>query len=296
MPSVEHESVVEMLKSRPVIENPTLEQSRQGFEELAKMFALPDDVRIESVDAGGVAAEWVRAPESRDDYTLLYVHGGGYSIGSTRTHRELVARIARACGARALSLDYRLAPEDPFPAALEDATAAYRWLLAGGAQPERIAIGGDSAGGGLTLATLLALRDAGERLPAAGLCLSPWTDLEGTGASAQPGGADDPLLTAEALREMGRVYIGSGDPRHPHAAPVHADYTGLPPLILQVGTREILLDDATRVAERARAAGVEVQLEAWEGLIHVWHLFGPEILEARQAVESLAQFFHKHVG
>ena len=296
MPSEAHEMVVQMLQARPRPENQTVEETRAGFEQLAAMFPLADDVKSETVDAGGVPAEWVRVPESREDRVILYVHGGGYVIGSLNTHRELVSRIGRAAQARVLNVDYRLAPEHPFPAAVEDATTAYRWLLDSGLDAGRVTIAGDSAGGGLTLGTLLALRDAGDSLPAAAVCLSPWIDLEGTGDSAQPGGADDPLLELEGLREMGRHYASAGVARHPHAAPLYGDYRGLPPLLIQVGTREILLDDATRVAERARAAKVDVELETWDGLIHVWQLFGPNVPEAVQAVNKIGEFIRKQTG
>ncbi len=295
MPSPQHEMVVQMLAARPRPQNPTMAESRAGFEALAQMFPVPADVARESVRAGRVPAEWVSVPGSRSDRAVLYLHGGGYVIGSLNTHRELASRIARATASRVLVIDYRLAPEHPFPAAVEDAAAAYRWLLATGIAPSRISVMGDSAGGGLTLATLLALRGASDRLPAAGVCMSPWTDLEGTGASAQPGGADDPLLELAGLREMGRQYAAH-DIRNPLAAPLHADYRGLPPLLIQVGTREILLDDATRVAEKAKAAGVDVTLEKWEGLIHVWQLFGPAMPEAEQAVTRIGEFVRKHIG
>ena len=296
MPSEAHETVVQMLQARPRPESQTVEESRAGFEQLAGMFPLADDVKAEAVDAGGVPAEWVRVPESREDRVVFYVHGGGYVIGSLDTHREVVSRIGRAAQARVLNVDYRLAPEHPFPAAVEDATTAYRWLLGTGVEAGRVVIAGDSAGGGLTLATLLALRDAGDPLPAAGVCLSPWVDLEGTGASAQPGGADDPLLELEGLLEMGRHYAPGDKARHPHAAPLYADYQGIPPLLIQVGTRELLLDDAKRVAERARAANVDVELETWEGLIHVWQLFGPNVPESVEAVDKIGEFIRKQTG
>lgn len=295
MPSPEHENMVAMLQARPAPDNPTLEESRAGFEQLASMFVVPPDVETESVDAGGVPAEWIRAPGAGADRAILYLHGGGYVIGSINTHRELASRFSRVSGAGALAIDYRLAPEHPFPAAVEDATAAYRWLLSQGIEASRVAVAGDSAGGGLTLATLLALRDAGDPLPAAGVCLSPWTDLEGTSSSAQPGGADDPLLNLEGLQEMGRQYA-AGNLRTPLAAPLYADYTGLSPLLIQVGTRELLLDDATRVAEKAKAAGVDVTLDAWEGLIHVWQIFGPAIPESVQALEKIGEFLEKHLS
>ncbi len=295
MPSSQHEMVVQMLVARPRPQNPTLAEMRAGFEALVQMFPVPADVVREPVQVGRIAAEWVSVPGSRSDRAVLYLHGGGYVIGSLNTHRELASRIARATQTRVLMIDYRLAPEHPFPAAVDDATAAYRWLLASGLPAGRIAVMGDSAGGGLTLATLLALRGGRDPLPAAGVCLSPWTDLEGTGASAQPGGADDPLLELAGLREMGRHYAAH-DPRNPLAAPLHADFRGLPPLLLQVGTRELLLDDSTRVAQKAKAAGVDVTLEKWDGLIHVWQLFGPTVPEAEQAVARIGEFVRKHVG
>jgi acetyl esterase/lipase len=218
MPSPAHEMIVQMLTSRPAVVGATVAESRAGFEQLAQMFPLAPDVRAEPVDAGGVPAEWVTVPESRADRAIFYLHGGGYVIGSLNTHRELASRIARATRARALVVDYRLAPEHPFPAAVEDAVAAYRWLLGTGVAPSRVAIAGDSAGGGLTLATLLALRDRKQPLPACGVCMSPWTDLEGTGRSAQPGGADDPLLKLDGLQEMGRHYAAAS-PRDPWPRP-----------------------------------------------------------------------------
>jgi acetyl esterase/lipase len=295
MPSAQHEMIVQMLTARPVLGSPSVAETRAGFEEMAKMFPLAPDVTHEKVRAAGIPSEWVAAPESRPDRAILYLHGGGYVIGSLNTHRELASRIARATRARALVIDYRLAPEHPFPAAVEDAVAAYRWLLSIGIAPERIAIAGDSAGGGLTLATLLALRDAKLPLPAAGVCMSPWVDLEGTGPSAQPGGADDPLLQLDGLREMGKHYAAA-NLRHPHAAPLYADYRGIPPLLIQVGTRELLLDDSTRVAAKAKAAGVDVTIEPWDGLIHVWQLFGPNVPESEQAVARIGEFVRKHTG
>jgi monoterpene epsilon-lactone hydrolase len=294
MPSEQHETVVRMLLERPVPENPTVGELRAGFEQMAAFFPVAPEISVEDVRAGGVPAEWVRAPEASAERIVLYLHGGGYVIGSLRTHRSLVSRISAAAGAHALSLDYRLAPEHPFPAAVEDATAAYRWLLSTGAEPARIAVAGDSAGGGLTLATLLALRDAGDPLPGAGVCLSPWTDLEGTGATARPGAVDDPMIRLDGLVGMGKAYAGH-DLRHPLAAPLHADYAGLPPLLIQVGTRELLLDDALRVTEKARGQGVDVTYEAWDGMIHVWQTFAG-VPEADEAVEKIGAFVRARCG
>jgi acetyl esterase/lipase len=254
---------------------------------------LPDGATVEPVRVAERDAQWIAMPNSAPDRVVLYLHGGGYIMGSPRTHRELAARIAREAAARVLLLDYRLAPEHPFPAAVDDATAAYRWLRGRGLDARSIAVAGDSAGGGLTLATLLALRDAGESLPACAVCLSPWTDLEATGASAQPGGADDPMVGLAGLHDSGRLYAGERT-RDPLASPLHGDFTGLPPLLLQVGTRELLLDDSTRVAERARGAGVAVRLEVEEGAYHVWHATA-DLPESIDALTRIGAFVREHV-
>ena len=290
MPSPEHEAIVAAMVAQPRPETPpSLAEQRAGFEAQFAGLPLPPGASAEAADAGGVPAEWIAAADADPGRTLLYLHGGGYMLGSVATHRNLAGRIAREARARCLSLDYRLAPEHPFPAAVEDALAAYRWLLGSGADPARLAIAGDSAGGGLTLATLVSLRDAGDPLPACAVCLSPLTDLEGTGDSVRT--ADDPLISdSSAIRGMTETYLQGGDPRDPRASPLHADYAGLPPLLIQVGTREVLLDDSTRVADRARAAGVDVSLEVEEGLIHVWPLFGPDVPESRASVERIGEF------
>ena len=297
MPSPQHEAIVQTLLAQPRPGTaPSIEESRAVFEQMAAAMPPPAGLRVARVDAGGVPAEWIEMPGAQPDRILLYLHGGGYAIGSLDTHRGLVARIAAATRARCLSLGYRLAPEHPFPAAVDDAVAAYRWLLAQGQEPSRLAVAGDSAGGGLALALLLALRDARVPLPAAGVCLSPWTDLEGTGASATDPRVGDPMVTTEGLREMGRMYVGAGDLRNPLAAPIHGDYRGLPPLLIQVGTREVLLDDSTRVAAKAKAAGVDVTLERGEGLIHVWQFFGPDVPESVSAIARIGEFVSKYAA
>ena len=296
MPSPQHEAIVAAIvaqQASPPATPPTIEESRAGFEAMTAAFAVPADVRVEPTRAGSVPAAWISTPGARDDAALLYLHGGGYMLGSVRTHTELCGRIARATGLRVLAIDYRLAPEHPFPAAVDDAVAAHRWLLAQGLDPGRLAVGGDSAGGGLALATLVALRAAGERLPACAVCLSPYTDL----SDERPAeGNGDPLITAEALPMMASTYLQGRNPKEPTASPVFADFRGLPPLLIQVGTRERLLSDSLRVAERARAAGVDVTLEKGEGLVHVWHLFGPEMPEAREAVARIGAFVRKHTS
>lgn len=251
----------------------------------------PDGVTCTPVEAGGVSAEWSVAAGVDEAKVVLYVHGGGYVMGSAGSHRDVTGRLSKAAGARVLSLNYRLAPEHPFPAPVDDAVAAYRWLLAQGISPGNIAVAGDSAGGGLAIATLLALRDAGEPLPAAGIGISPWVDMEGTGESMTTRAAVDPVVQKEGLLGMAKLYLGDADPKNPLAAPLHADLAGLPPLLLQVGDAETLLDDSTRLAERAHAAGVDVTLKVWDEMPHVWHLFAPILPEGRQAIDEIGSFF-----
>jgi acetyl esterase/lipase len=289
-------TVVQMVKE--LMEKPvtTVAEMRANFATAMAAFQAAPDVTVTPVDAGGVPAEWIVAPGAAAERVVLYLHGGGYVVCSVSTHRDLIARISRAAQARALGVEYRLAPEHPFPAAVEDATAAYRWLLATGVSPSRIAIAGDSAGGGLTVATLVALRDAGDPLPAAGICLSPWVDLEGIGDSMTTKAAVDPFVHQEMIQFLGQQYLGEHSPRTPLAAPLYADLRGLPPLLIQVGTAETLLDDATRLAERARAVGVQVTLDIWEDMIHVWQLFASILPEGQQAIERLGTFMRERTS
>jgi acetyl esterase/lipase len=290
MASQELTMVVNMLKSfRPATE-PTIPEMRAGMEALAGAAMIPADVQREKVSAGGVPAEWVAAENADRARVILYLHGGGYVIGSINTHRELGSRLSRAAAARVLLIDYRLAPEHPHPAAVDDAVTAYRWLLSQGVSPARLVVAGDSAGGGLTVATLVALRDAGLPVPAAGVCLSPWVDLEGIGDSMTAKADLDPMVQRDGLLKMAAAYLGSQSPRTPLAAPLYADLSGLPPLLIQVGTAETLLDDATRLAERARKAGVQVSLEPWEDMIHVWQAFASMLPEGRQAIDRIGEF------
>jgi epsilon-lactone hydrolase len=289
------EMVCQMLRSRPVDPNATFADLRRGLEELVALSPTPEGVRCEPITIAGVPCEWIVAPGVETSGTVLYLHGGGYTIGSINSHRGLVARISAATGLRGLAVDYRLAPEHPFPAAIDDVTAVYRWLLGQGVSPDRIVIAGDSAGGGLTVATLLALRDAGAPLPAAGVCLSPWVDLEGVGESMTTCAALDPMVQRDGLLKMAAAYLGDTDPRTPLASPIHADLAGLPPLLIHVGTRETLLDDSVRLAEKARAAGVSVDYEAWDEMIHVWHAFHPLLPEAEQGVNRVGEWVRTKV-
>jgi monoterpene epsilon-lactone hydrolase len=291
------QTIVQMLRTQPVIDpNASAEEARAGFEQVASMFPVDADVKREGASAGGVKAEWVSAPDADAGRAILYLHGGGYVIGSINTHRSLAARISRAAKARVLVIDYRLAPEHPHPAAVDDSVAAYCFMLAQGLKPARIAVAGDSAGGGLTVATLVAIRDAKLPLPAAGVCLSPWVDLEGIGESMTTKADVDPIVQKAGLLQMAAAYLGGNAPRTPLAAPLYADLSGLPPLLIQVGTAETLLDDASRLAECARKAGVSVSYESWEDMVHVWHLFAPMLDEGQQAIDRIGDFVRKQAA
>jgi phosphinothricin tripeptide acetyl hydrolase len=272
----------------------TTAERRAQYERAERVFPTPADVKVEHVSAPAAPAERLRPPSATPGRVVLYLHGGGYVIGSPRSHRHLAAAIAGAAAARALLLDYRLAPEHPYPAALEDATAAYRWLLAQGIAPGSVVIAGDSAGGGLTVATLLALREARVPLPAAGVCISPWVDLTCGGGSYVTKADADPIVKRAGVEQMARSYLGSTAPREPLASPLFADLRGLPPLLIHVGSEEVLLDDSVQLAERARAAGVDTTLEVYERMIHVWHWFLPMLDEAQTAVEAIGRFARRH--
>ena len=294
MASAELNKVLELLKSQPRNPNATVAKMREGMERVSERVAK--DVVCEGVRAGDVEAEWITPPEAAKDRVILYLHGGGYVMGSIATHRATIARIARAAKARALALDYRLAPEHPFPAAVDDSVAAYKWLLAQGYKPNKIVIAGDSAGGGLTLAALLAIRDAKLPNAAAGVAISPWADLEGTGESMKTRAASDPMVGSGNLGGMAKHYIGNSDPKHPLASPIHADYEQIPPLLIQVGDAETLLDDSTRVAKKAKDAGVNVELEVWDEMVHVWHAFAKILPEGQQAIDKIGKFVLAHTS
>jgi len=282
--------VREHLAKLPPSDSLTIAERRAQYERAEKVFPTPAEVKVERVTAPAVPAEWLRPPSAAPGRVVLYLHGGGYVIGSPRSHRHLAAAIAAAARSSALLLEYRCAPEAPFPAAVDDAVAAYRWLLDQGVSAGGIVIAGDSAGGGLTVAALLALRDARLPLPAAGVCISPWVDLTCSGASYATKAASDPIVKRAGVDEMARAYLGTADPRTPLASPLFADLRGLPPLLIQVGSEEVLLDDSIQLAERAKAAGVDTTLEVWEQMIHVWHWFLPMLDEAEEAVAAIGRF------
>ena len=285
------EKLLERLRRLPPQTSLTLTQLRAQYERAQVAFPLSGEVSLQALDTGPVRGEWL-LPAGTGDAVVLYMHGGGYVIGSPRSHRHLAADIAVAAGSRAFTLDYRLAPDHPFPAALDDAVAAYRWLVESqGAQPGRIVLAGDSAGGGLVLTTLVALRDAGLPLPAAGVCISPWTDLSCSLPSCDPQlPSYDPLIDHAVLRAMAHAYMGRRSLRNPRVSPLFADLRGLPPLLVQVAGGEALVDDARQLAIAASEAGVHTTLEVWPRMVHVWHWYARMLDEGQQAIERIAEF------
>jgi monoterpene epsilon-lactone hydrolase len=272
------------LASRPRSDD--YRQRRKDIDARGLAYGLAADVGVEPLTANGVKAEWTATPKDARDAALLYLHGGGYVIGSLDSHRHLAAEAGRAAGIAALALDYRLAPEHPFPAAVDDALAGYRFLLGRGIRPGRIAIAGDSAGGGLVVAAMLAIRDAGLPQPGCGWCISPWVDMEAIGDTMSSKAATDPMVQRAGILDMAKMYLNGVDPRSPPAAPIYGNLSGLAPLMIQVGACETLLDDALRLAKIGGAADVRVDLQIWPEMVHVWHLFHPELKAGKQAIEA----------
>ncbi len=273
-----------------------MEKMRQDWDDLFSKTPCPVGAATEKVDAGGVPALKVTAKGAEPDRAILYLHGGGYVFGSPVSHRDLGEFLSRAAKATVFLLDYRLAPEHPFPAAVDDAVSAYQWLLDQGFKPGRIAISGDSAGGGLSFATLLSIRDKNLPRPACATPLSPWVDLECSGETMESKAAVDPIVQRELTRQLSDLYVTDGNLRQPLASPLYADLSGLPPMLIQVGDRETLLDDSRRIAARAKEAGVDVQIEIAEGQIHVYQIFANRLDEAVSAIDRLGQFIQSHTS
>jgi acetyl esterase/lipase len=265
---------------------------RKDWDDLFRGRARPWPV--ERLEAGGVVAEWIAAADAHCDPVVLYFHGGGFRMGSIDSHRDLMQRLSSAAGARVLGINYRLGPEHAFPAPVADALSAYRWLLNCGRRPGQIAFAGDSAGGGLALACMFAARTANLQLPSAAYLMSPWTDLAATGATFISRAGVDPLHQRAMILNMAKAYLGpSGDPLDPLASPLYGDLRGLPPVLIQCGDHETILDDSVRLAERARAAAVSVKLEIYPSMIHVFQAFG-ELSAARRALAGAGSFLHRH--
>lgn len=294
MPSTQHLLLKQLLTAAtgPLARRrPQLPAIRLAVETAALFQFAPWNVFLEDADVDGMRAEWLRPAGAPAHRVLLYLHGGGYVLGSLNTHRALVGALARTCQLNALAINYRKAPEYPFPAALDDALLAYDWLLRRGYRPHDIIVGGDSAGGGLALALLLHVRDAGRPLPAAAVGLSPWTDLVlPVAVLRRVCHEESQLLEALQIRNWGGLYAADTPLTHPLLSPVHAGLHELPPLLIQVSDAEVLGDDVLRFCEKARTAGVPVTLQVFQGLVHWWHLFWRFVPEARQAVERVGTF------
>ncbi len=295
MRSEQLESIVSMLRDGEGDGPTSVEEWRVAYDKLGSLVPMHVGVPVQPADV--VRGEWIGAGSGP---VVLYLHGGGYCIGSPASHRPMLTHLADATGGRILTVDYRLAPEHPYPAALDDAVAAYRHVTAEH-DPSRVVVAGDSAGGGLTVATLLALRDGGDPMPAAGICLSPWADLTQSGGTIASKAADDPMVRAEDLDRWaaayaGAAYAGATDPGIPGISPLFADLAGLPPIHIEVGTAEVLLDDARRLAARARASGVEVTTFEGEELVHVWHFFAGIVPEADEGIRRVADIVRAHAG
>ena len=277
------------------VANLPVETARRHFEQIARSFLIrTKGIQVEQTQIAGVDVDWLRPKNARKDKVLLYLHGGAYVIGSPRTHRQLVSHTARAAGVVAVLPDYRLAPEHPFPAGLDDCVAVYRGLLEAGFKPEDIIIAGDSAGGGLSVATLLLLRHAGVPMPAAAVLLSPFLDVTGSGESARTRADRDPWFDIADLQVVTRYYCPDESQwRDPLVSPVFANVAGLPPMLIQVGDDEILLSDSTRLAQKLEAEGIEVQLEIWPHMWHVFQMFIRKMPESRAAVVKIAEYVRR---
>ena len=272
----------------------TLPEMRAAFDAQGARFELPPRVHCSPVQLAGRPAEWWR-PEAPSNRVIYYLHGGGYILGSLTGYRHLAAELARASGASVLLLDYRLAPEHVFPAALDDAVAGYRELLGQGIAPERVAFAGDSAGGNLVMTTLLSLRDSGLPLPGCAACFSPWTDYETNGDSMVSKASVEPAMTREALHLARHLYFGKVDPSGDLATNIlGADLSGLPPLLVQVGSHEVLMDDSIRLVRRAALFDVDCTLQVWSRMIHVFQLYYPILADARRAIGDVASFTNAH--
>lgn len=294
MTQQQRQALDELLRHGPLDVGGDIAEQRAIFHEMISAVPLPDDVSAKQGELGGVPVVTVETPGLDPSLVVLYFHGGAYALGSAPDSVGLAADVSRRVGARAISVDYRLAPEHPFPAAIDDAVAAYRALLEEGVPSERIAFVGESAGGGLVAATLVALKDTDLPQPSAAAVFSPWVDLTVSGASATGKAELDPALTPEALRIRARDYLGDRDTATPLASPVFADLTGLPPLLIQVGSHEILLDDAVRLAARAAEHDVPVELQVWPQVPHVFQGFAALLDEADRALNSAAAFIKRN--
>jgi phosphinothricin tripeptide acetyl hydrolase len=274
----------------------TTQDMRVNMDAMAESFKPPETVSVAPANYAGVPGEWVTAQGGEQGPVFLYLHGGGYVLGSPTSHRHMTGYLANAIGGRALVIDYRLAPENPFPAAVEDATAVYDALLKEGVSPGQIFIGGDSAGGGLTVATLLSAKNQGLPMPAGAYLLSPWTDLTMSGESHVTKADVDPMVAGDGINGMVKDYVGGGDPADPLASPLFGDLKGLPPILIQTGSDEVLLSDSEMLNDRLKEAGVPCKFEVWDTMFHVWHMYWPILSEGRDALDGAAAFVKSNTG
>ena len=272
----------------------TLQGMRAFIDTFGSSYPIPADIRFDPVDANWGKGEWVTCESSANTPTVLHLHGGGFCAGSIVSYRRLAADLAIETNGRVLIVDYRRGPEHPFPAAVEDCVAAYRWLVYGGISPKNIVVSGDSAGGGLVLSLMLSLKERGDPQPACGICMSPWVDLQCQSKTMDTKATEDPLGTRESLLFMADQYLAGADPRNPLASPLYGNLADLPPVLIQVGSREILLDDSRILAKRAAAAGMEVTLEEWKGMIHVFQMMADDLEDGPKAFQHIHRFVHEH--
>ncbi len=294
MAQSEIEAVGALLSSKP---RPVgWPERRQRLDDVGSVWPVADDVSLVPIDANGVPGEYSIVPGSDPSRILIFFHGGGYCSGSILSHRRMVSEAGRAAGIRTLAIAYRLAPEYPFPAAYDDVLTAWRFLRSQGIAAARIAIGGDSAGAGLAVGVINKLRDAHEELPACAWLVSPWTDLAMSGSTLASNDAADPLIHKGYLNELADAYLPAEiDRKDPRVSPLYADLRILPPILIQVGSAETLLDDATRFAAVAGAADVPVTLEIWPHMIHAWHLWNAHLEPGRRALVSAGAFIRRHL-
>jgi epsilon-lactone hydrolase len=288
----EIDALVEIIRANPFPE--AIEDARAAIDSLGTPVA--EDISVEDIDADGVPCQMFTADGVDENRVILYLHGGGYAFGSFTSYGGLASEIGRAANCRVLLVDYRLAPEHTFPAPIDDCCTAYQWLLDNGYESQKISFAGDSAGGSLVLSTMLASREKGSPLPGSAVCISPWLDMEFKGASIKDRKEIDPMLTEEGLSALASLYMGEQELSGPLASPLNADISDLPPLFIQVGESEILLSDAERLADKAKAANLKVTLETWPDMIHVWHLFYPMLTEGRTAIAGIGDFIRENSG
>jgi monoterpene epsilon-lactone hydrolase len=296
MPSAQHQAIVDQWLNNVAPEDPTLEEMRDNYDQLLLPFAPVPDTTFETVNADGINVDFVTAPEADPDRCVVFIHGGGFVLGSVRAYHEFASRISAATGSRVALIDYRLAPEAVAPAARDDCIAAYRWLIEHGADPARTSFIGDSAGGGLALLVAAQLSQSEIPTPAAVVALSPWIDIAVRADMPDPEQVGDPMLTPEFLRWLGQTYLATIPGNDPAHNALHADLAGMPPILVQTGTRDITHMEAVLFADRARAAGVDVELDVYPDLIHDWHAYGPDVPEGREALTRACAFLAKYVG